>query len=105
MAEWRKVDPSNEPETCLWCGRKLKWKTYKKDKPREMTWEEWLKTPESKESVRFHDKPGDYGDGVFCGLRCGYQFGVAMANFGRRIKPKQDWGTSDVQSGSESGTL
>lgn len=27
-----------------------------------------------------YDKPGGYGDGHFCGLRCGYRFGVAMAN-------------------------
>ena len=29
---------------------------------------------------------GDYGDGFFCGLRCGFQFGKAFAEFGRRLK-------------------
>lgn len=32
-----------------------------------------------------YDKPGDYGDGHFCGLRCGHQFGVAAANSGTRL--------------------
>ncbi|MEQ8719712.1 MAG: hypothetical protein RLO52_41160 [Sandaracinaceae bacterium] len=36
-----------------------------------------------------HERAGDYGDGHFCGLRCGYQFGVALANAGRRLKRTQ----------------
>lgn len=34
-----------------------------------------------------YPKPGDYGDGHFCGLRCGYQFGVAMGDAGRKFAP------------------
>lgn len=35
----------------------------------------------------FYDKPGGFGDGHFCGKNCGYHFGVAMANNGRRLQP------------------
>ncbi len=35
-----------------------------------------------------YELPGDYGDGHFCGLRCGYQFGVALANAGHRQRMK-----------------
>jgi hypothetical protein len=61
MADWRPYHATNEPGTCLWCGHKLRQK-------------------------KGHEKPGDYGDGHFCGLRCAYQFGVAMADPGRRLR-------------------
>jgi hypothetical protein len=32
---------------------------------------------------------GDYGDNAFCGLRCGYAFGVTMAGHGHRIAPRE----------------
>jgi len=61
------LNPPPDPDgthadCCLWCGRKLR----KRNRSR---------------------LPGDYGDGAFCGLRCGYMFGVAMAEFGKRLKP------------------
>jgi hypothetical protein len=31
------------------------------------------------------DKAGSYQDGMFCGLRCGYQFGLRLAELGRRL--------------------
>lgn len=34
-----------------------------------------------------YDKPGDYGDGHFCGMTCGYLFGRVMADQGRIFKP------------------
>jgi hypothetical protein len=75
MAEWRKCNPSNKDDTCLWCGKKLRrimgrfiGKDYHKDLPT-------------------YSKSGDYGDGFFCGLRCAYQFAVAFAGFGRRLNP------------------
>ena len=37
-----------------------------------------------------YTKPGDYGDGHFCGLRCGYRFGVAVAGHGRRLEPAKE---------------
>lgn len=73
MNYWRRADPSNEPGTCLWCGNKLR--------------------KESHSSAAAYGRPddrnlGDYGDGVFCGLRCGYRFGQAFAGFGRRLNSK-----------------
>lgn len=52
----------NKP-TCLHCGKPLRRfsnrnEPYWKDK--KMEW-------------------GDYGDGAFCGLRCGYRYGVEAA--------------------------
>lgn len=38
----------------------------------------------------FYNKPGGYGDGHFCGKNCGYSFGVAMANNGRRLQPVEE---------------
>lgn len=49
---------TNDPGTCLWCGRKLR---------------------------KCGDNRGDYGDNAFCGLRCGYMFAVSMARCGRRL--------------------
>lgn len=54
MAEWRKFNPSNKPGRCRWCGQKLR-------------------------KEQFGEGSGGYGDGKFCGLRCGYMFGVEMA--------------------------
>lgn len=53
--------------TCLWCGRKLRRFRYRDAEHNEG--KEW----------------GDYGDGHFCGLRCGYQFAVRLADLGRRL--------------------
>ena len=49
---------------CLYCGRTLR------------------RTSHAEEA-----RQGDYGDNAFCGLRCGYMFGVAFASFGHRLKP------------------
>ena len=60
-----KIDRTNEPGTCLWCGRKLR---------------------------KFHlndGSKGDYGDNAFCGLRCGYSFGVTMAELGKKLMPRK----------------
>lgn len=55
----------NVKDTCLWCGRKLRAYRYRK---------------EGEDKQR-----GDYGDGHFCGLRCGYQFAVRLADLGKRL--------------------
>lgn len=39
------------------------------------------------ERTKRYEKPGDYGDGHFCGLNCGYSFGKAIADNGRRLVP------------------
>jgi hypothetical protein len=115
---------TNEPDTCRWCGRKLRWKCHTAwedadSPPRRCRHEESVgnyarvrcdsrtfERPE--EGTRFwrcskgHDNgprrqiahrerrykaPGAYGDGFFCGLDCGFAFGVSMARLGRMLKP------------------
>lgn len=61
-------NPSNKPGTCKWCGRKLHLARF-----------------------RLHGGQrhrGSYGDDTFCGLRCGYRFGLTMSKE-RQFKPKQ----------------
>lgn len=81
MAEWRDWNPSNEPDTCLWCGRPLRFHSQPFDEAGR-----WI--ADRKQRSRL-EKSGDYHDGFFCGLRCGYQFAVEMAKFGRRLVPRQ----------------
>lgn len=82
MAEWREWNPSNEPGTCLWCGHKLR-----------QGKGTFVDDPTAPSGRRFDGdalmaKLGGYADGFFCGLRCGYLFGVEFAGFGRRLNPK-----------------
>jgi hypothetical protein len=66
----------NAPGRCKWCGRKLR---------KKFDYEHIEPTPTS--SFRKLDtfKFGDYGDGHFCGLRCGYEFAVWYADRGNFI--------------------
>lgn len=57
------IERTNESGTCLWCGRKLR------------------------RNTRDPEHFGDYADNAFCGLRCGYAFGVIAARNGFRLKP------------------
>jgi hypothetical protein len=81
MAEWRKFNATNEPETCLWCGRKLRWRMH----------QEWkIDQPRPVGPGTRAIKAGDYEDGYFCGLRCAYQFAVDMATRDHRLV-KKEW--------------
>lgn len=54
---------------CLWCGKPLRKCQY-----RELAgYGEW----------------GDYGDGHFCGLWCGYRFALVCAKDGIRVTRKE----------------
>lgn len=69
--------PPAAPGCCLWCGRKLR-----------------LSSASTNEAIVARDPTavgtrGDYGDNAFCGLRCGYYFGVRLAVFGRRLQVVQ----------------
>lgn len=66
MPDWRPYNPSNKPETCRWCGERLR--RHRQFDP---------KIPS--QMMPFYEKSGDYHDGFFCGLRCGYRYGVRMA--------------------------
>jgi hypothetical protein len=94
----RSFGATNEKDTCLWCGWKLRIfildrgsrnpvstlyteATQRQDREREQ---------QRKERVTEHGpRRGDYGDGFFCGLRCAYEFAVALAQHGRRLQPKE----------------
>ena len=91
---------SNTPDTCLWCGRKLPHKYSDKWLQRERkrlgvdsTYTEVGKAQELATGISLNkmyaNKGGNYGDGFFCGLSCGYEFAVVLAEGGRRLKPKQ----------------
>lgn len=67
----KQINRTNEHGTCLYCGTKLR--AYK--------YPEHFSNP---------DRRGDYGDNAFCGLRCGYQFGLTMAVLGKRLVPRKD---------------
>ena len=56
-------------DSCLWCGRKLRAYRYR----------------DAEHNKGKGKEKGDYGDGHFCGLRCGYQFAVRLADLGRRL--------------------
>jgi hypothetical protein len=115
---------TNEKDTCLWCGRKLRMQYIteyervvlegkpprrchcgsKRFKPIEnpsggLRWEcasdsccAWHSDRGERKVVsrtpRYKGR-GDYGDGHFCGLTCGYEFAVKAANDGiRLVTPK-----------------
>ena len=83
MAEWRPFGASNQPDTCLWCGNKLRQQYKWTEPPRDLPWgdrKQWLKDNQIP-----YEKKGDYHDGFFCGLRCGYSFGERLAQLGRRL--------------------
>lgn len=81
MAQWREWNPTNKPGTCVWCGRVLRFRSEAFDREGH-----WIKDRSKRPRKQ---KGGDYHDGFFCGLRCGYLFGVQMATFGRRLNPRQ----------------
>lgn len=79
---------TNKPGTCKWCGRKLR-------RPLQAFDTQDRFIPKGQRTTPVYSKPGDYGDGHFCGLRCGYQFGRTMADGGRQFKPIEVKGDSD----------
>lgn len=87
MAQWREFAATNEPNTCKWCGKKLRWQTTMFNP--ETGKADPIIDAETNTAIQgtrrtwpMYEKPGDYGDGHFCGLRCGYMFGVALADRG-----------------------
>jgi len=112
MAQFRRFNASNKDHTCIWCGRQLRRqpKTALQTVEKTITHyphkirnnfgydETDLTRPEEKISRTQELVPvvpsqftyGDYEDGFFCGLRCGYDFAKAAANNGYRLKPILD---------------
>jgi hypothetical protein len=102
MADWRHFNASNKPDTCIWCGRKLRFKalhshydvtevTLTEKEIESGAFLEGATTRKVYKNVvdKRATEGGDYQDGFFCGLRCAYQFGVRMAQLGRRLNPKE----------------
>lgn len=75
----RDFNPSNRPFTCLWCGRKIGMESI-----RNYACEPGEKLTSTVVGKRFSGQ----GDGYFCSLRCGYQFGTSLAVRGTRLQPK-----------------
>lgn len=78
---------TGKPGTCLWCGDKLKHGT--------VTADESQRDDPTYKSVAPHyatvraARSGSYQDDKFCGLRCGYRFGLRMAELGKRLKARR----------------
>ena len=85
MASWRDFGATNDADTCLWCGKRLRQPMTDKERPADEDFHEWIKRPASERTEPRYAKRGDYGDGHFCGLRCAYQFAVALADLGKRL--------------------
>jgi hypothetical protein len=69
---WREFAADCLPGTCRWCGRPLRVYFRDRDKP-------------AKEQRR-----GDYGDEMFCGLRCGYLYGLGAIKVGAILEKNPD---------------
>lgn len=67
---FRPLNPSGDDETCIWCGTRLR-----------LTYQ----TRADADAGKPRERKGDYGDGLFCTLRCGYLFGLTFARWGKRI--------------------
>lgn len=75
---WHPFGYTGKPGTCRWCGRKLRYGTViatdaDKDNP---TYKDYGANFATKRATR----AGGYQDDRFCGLRCGYQYGVRAAS-------------------------
>lgn len=85
MAQWRPFAATNEDGTCLWCGRKLRFRS--RHDPAVSQAEQMARRLRGDEAAVIRsEKPGDYEDGFFCGLRCAYSFAEALAGHGRRLQ-------------------
>lgn len=75
----RDFGATNEPRTCLWCGRKLQ-----ENRP---------SFDAAGNFIQPKDRKGDgtFGyDGYFDTRDCGRMFGLALATHGRRLKPRPE---------------
>jgi len=69
---WREFAADCLPGTCRWCGRTLRAYWHDRKEPIEKR------------------RRGDYGDGMFCGLRCGYLYGLAAIKVGTILEKNPD---------------
>jgi hypothetical protein len=117
MARDKDYGATNEPRTCLWCGAQLRQITtwtgqFQTESIRRSTsrccyvaiyldpasgrykCEQCGSDSAPYTKQRAVTAPtgtyGEDGDGLFCRTRCGYQFGRALAQHGRRLKPREE---------------
>lgn len=83
-----------KPAHCKWCGRALRKKWCQVEAPHVKSWHapdrhypDGCATGYGPLVKVGEPKLGDYGDGHFCGLRCGYDFGLWFANNGNKLTP------------------
>jgi hypothetical protein len=75
MARWRCGSKrTNMARMCLWCGRPL----------RRDNFDTFNKSNVVTHAARLSDND----DAPFCGLRCGYMFGLSLAQQGHRLTAK-----------------
>ena len=115
MSAFQPFGATNYADTCKWCGRPLRhkyetvWRYLEAQKCKRCGSTD-LKQHSTNRTTKFDRhyicnacdaygtgprevvervqksaKPGGYHDGHFCGLGCGYQFAVALANSGRKL--------------------
>lgn len=97
--------PVGAKDRCKWCGAKLRKKWTEHNAPRVLRWVPlevplpgggWAVSNIMGNPVDDHPERvkvgtptlGDYRDGHFCGLRCGYDFGLWYADRGHVLKVK-----------------
>lgn len=74
----RPYDPSNQEDTCLWCGADL-------PHPKRYHGRNGRGVPTNLHPV---EVGGYESNGFFCTIGCGYQFGLTFAKQGRRLAPR-----------------
>lgn len=82
MSSWQPFGYEGKPETCLWCGRKLHYQKTRTWGTVEVNGGFTSKITGEKRA----ELPGYYEDGFFCGLSCGYKFGVRLAQLDKRLQ-------------------
>ncbi len=82
-------NPSNAPDTCLWCGRKL-YRSRGQGHASRIKHAERMgyRLDPNEPEYLYQGRRGWYGSGVFCTGSCAQEFGLAAARLGFRMKKK-----------------
>lgn len=88
MADHHAFGATNDERTCLWCGHNLRPHYETPSDPRD--WNERYMARARGEKVPRGEIVGYgiYQEGLFCSLRCGYQFAATLAREGTRLVSK-----------------
>lgn len=84
---WKPFGYKGDPLTCLWCGKKLYYKTViDEDLEKAARASGATRHEASEASLVKADHAGAYQDDSFCTASCGYLFGLRMAELGHRLQ-------------------